>query len=140
MAHGDAWKFDGGEVASVPFYGEDPCDLALPRNCYVIADRGHNTLVHADSGPTNTGESALQDGIIKDLVSRYGPLSIVLSSQQQLKEVRSYTAHACLSHPGTWLDVGENGYLTNQYLTGSLRNSQGEIVRLLCDRWGGLVS
>ena len=82
----------------------------------MVADRGHNTLVHADSGPTNTGESALKDGIIKDLVSRYGPISIVLSSQQQLKEVRSYTAHACLSHPGTWLDVGENGYLTNQYL------------------------
>ncbi len=117
MAHGDTWKFDGGEVVSVPFFGEDPCDLELPRNCYLIADRGHNSLVHADSGPTNNGKSPLQDGVITDLVSRYGPVATVLSSQQQLKEVRSYTAHACLSHPGTWLDVGENGYLTNEYLT-----------------------
>ena len=127
MAHGDTWKFEGGEVVSVPFYGEDPCDLALPRNCYLIADRGHNILVHADSGPTNNGKSPLKDGIITDLASRYGPLSTVLASQQQLKEVRSYTAHACLSHPGTWLDVGENGYLTNQYLSDLCTSAQAKL-------------
>jgi len=127
LAHGETWKFDDGEVAAVPFYGEDPCDLALPRNCYAITDRGHNTLVHADSGPTNAGKSPLQDGIIMDLVKRYGPLSTVLASQQQLKEVRSYTAHACLSHPGTWLDVGENGFLTNQYLADLCASAQAKL-------------
>jgi hypothetical protein len=40
----------------------------------------------------------------------------VLASQQQLLEIRSHAAHAPLSHPGRWLDVGENGYLTNAYL------------------------
>ncbi len=128
MAHGDPWKFDGGEVVSVPFFGEDPCDLELPRNCYLIADRGHNTLVHADSGPTNNGKSPLQNGIITDLVSKYGPISTVLSSQQQLKEVRSYTAHACLSHPGTWLEVGENGYLTNEYLRDLCASAQAKLL------------
>lgn len=116
LAHGETWKFDGGMVVAVPFYGEDPCDLELPRNCYLIVDREYNTLVHADSGPTNEGRSALKDGVIDDLVNRYGPISTVFASQQQLKEVRSYAAYACLSHPGKWLDVGENGYLTNQYL------------------------
>jgi L-ascorbate metabolism protein UlaG (beta-lactamase superfamily) len=67
MAHGDTWKFDGGQVVSVPFYGEDPCDLSLPRNCYLVNDRSYNTLVHADSGPTNDGESAIQSGIIAEL-------------------------------------------------------------------------
>jgi hypothetical protein len=33
-----------------------------------------------------------------------------------LLEVRGHAAHAPLSHPGKWLDVGENGYLTNAYL------------------------
>ena len=36
---------------------------------------------------------------------------------RQLLEVRSHAAHGPLSHPGQWLDVGENGYLTNEYLT-----------------------
>jgi hypothetical protein len=40
----------------------------------------------------------------------------VFASQQQLLEIRSHAAHASLSHPGKWLDVGENGYLTNTYL------------------------
>ena len=39
-----------------------------------------------------------------------------MASQQQLQEIRSYAAHAPLSHPGLWLEVGENGYLTNSYL------------------------
>ena len=116
LAHGETFPFEGGCVASVPFFGEDPCDLEMPRNCYLIADRGRNTLVHADSGPTNAGRSALTECIIEKLVKDYGPIATVLASQQQLKEVRAHTAHASLSHPGHWLDVGENGYLTNSYL------------------------
>ena len=116
LAHGESWSFDGGAVVSVPFYGEDPCDLEMPRNCYLVTDRGQNVLVHADSGPTNNGRSAIQEGVIQRLVQRYGPLSLLLASQQQLQEIRSYAAHAPLSHPGQWLEVGENGYLTNRYL------------------------
>ncbi len=116
LAHGERWDFDGGAVVSVPFYGEDPCDLEMPRNCYLIHDRGQNILVHADSGPTNNGRSALKEQIIQELVVKYGPIALVLASQQQLLEIRSYAAHASLSHPGKWLDVGENGYLTNAYL------------------------
>ncbi len=116
LAHGEHWAFEGGAVVSVPFFGEDPCDLEMPRNCYLIVDRGHNTLVHVDSGPTNSGKSAVHDGVIEDLVTRYGPIATVLASQQQLQEVRTYAAHAPLSHPGKWLDCGENGYLTNGYL------------------------
>lgn len=116
LAHGESWAFEGGAVVSVPFYGEDPCDLRMPRNCYLISDRGYNVLVHADSGPTNDGRSALKDNVIQRLVGQYGPISLVLASQQQLREIRSHAAHAPLSHPGKWLDVGENGYLTNAYL------------------------
>ena len=116
LAHGETWNFDGGAVVSVPFYGEDPCDLEMPRNCYLVTDRGQNVLVHADSGPTNNGRSAIGEGVIQQLVQKYGPISLVLASQQQLQEIRSYAAHAPLSHPGLWLDVGENGYLTNGYL------------------------
>lgn len=127
LAHGESWKFDGGQVVSVPFFGEDPCDLALPRNCYLIADRGHNTLVHADSGPTNDGRSAIKDGVITQLVEQYGPMTTIYASQQQLKEIRSYAAHACLSHPGKWLDVGENGFLTNQYLSEVVAHAQAKL-------------
>lgn len=116
LAHGETWPFEGGVVVSVPFYGEDPCDLEMPRNCYLISDRGYNVLVHADSGPTNDGRSALKDGVISRLVEQYGPIPLVCASQQQLLEVRTYAAHAPFSHPGLWLDVGENGYLTNAYL------------------------
>lgn len=116
LAHGETWNFDGGAVVSVPFYGEDPCDLEMPRNCYLVTDRGQNVLVHADSGPTNSGRSAIKEGVIQQLVQKYGPISLVLASQQQLQEIRSYAAHAPLSHPGLWLEVGENGYLTNGYL------------------------
>jgi hypothetical protein len=52
-----------------------------------------------------------------DLVNKYGPIPTIYASQQQLKEIRSYAAHASLSHPGKWLEVGENGFLTNQYLS-----------------------
>ena len=116
LAHGETWKFEGGAVVSVPFFGEDPCDIEMPRNCYLIADRDRNTLVHVDSGPTNSGRSAVKEGVIDDLVRKYGPIATVLASQQQLLEVRTYAAHASLSHPGKWLDSGENGYLTNGYL------------------------
>src|SRR5207245_10122782 len=67
LAHGERWTFEGGVVVSVPFFGEDPCELELPRNCYLVADRGHNTLVLADSCPTNTGRSVLKDGVSQDL-------------------------------------------------------------------------
>ncbi|GKS63465.1 hypothetical protein YTPLAS72_07690 [Nitrospira sp.] len=116
LGHGESWAFEGGAVVSVPFYGEDPCDLEMPRNCYLISDRGYNVLVHTDSGPTNSGRSALKDHVIHRLVEQYGAISLVLASQQQLLEIRSHAAHAPLSHPGKWLDVGENGYLTNGYL------------------------
>ncbi len=116
LAHGESWPFEGGAVISVPFYGEDPCDVEMPRNCYLISDRGYNVLVHADSGPTNGGRSALKDHVIPPLVSTYGPIPLVLASQQQLLELRTHAAHAPFAHPGTWLNIGENGYLTNTYL------------------------
>ena len=117
LAHGESWKFEGGAVMSVPFFGEDPCDIEMPRNCYLIADRGRNVLVHVDSGPTNAGKSAVHDGIIQDLVKQHGPIAVLFASQQQLLEIRTYAAHAALASPGTWLDPGENGYLTNHYLS-----------------------
>ena len=116
LAHGESWNFEGGAVVSVPFFGEDPCDLEMPRNCYLVTDRGHNVLVHVDSGPTNSGKSAIKEGVIQGLVEKYGPIPLLFASQQQLLEVRTYTAHAPFCHPGRWLDVGENGYLTNGYL------------------------
>jgi hypothetical protein len=127
LAHGEQWSFDGGAVHAVPFYGEDPCDLEMPRNCYLINDRGHNVLVHADSGPTNNGRSALKDGVIQQLAQKHGPIPLVLASQQQLLEVRSHAAHAALSHPGKWLDVGENGYLTNAYLADLCAAAQAKL-------------
>ncbi len=116
LAHGEAWKFDGGAVVSVPFFGEDPCDLEMPRNCYLIADRGHNILIHVDSGPTNAGKSAVRDGVIDAFVKEHGPVAVLYASQQQLKEIRTYAAHVPLSAPGLWLEAGENGFLTNSYL------------------------
>ena len=127
LAHGENWQFDGGHVTAVPFYGEDPCDLELPRNCYLVVDRGRNTLIHADSGPTNDGRSALKEGDISNLARQYGSISTVFASQQQLKEVRSYAAYACLSPPGKWLEVGENGYLTNQYLADLCTSAQARL-------------
>lgn len=127
LAHGETWPFEGGTVVSVPFYGEDPCDLEMPRNCYLISDRGQNVLVHADSGPTNDGRSALKEHVIERLVDKYGPIPLVLASQQQLLEIRSYAAHAPLSHPGRWLDVGENGYLTNAYLAELCRTANAKL-------------
>jgi hypothetical protein len=58
----------------------------------------------------------LKDDVIRRLVDKYGPIRLLFASQQQLLEIRSHAAHAPLSHPGKWLDVGENGYLTNGYL------------------------
>jgi hypothetical protein len=127
LAHGEIWKTGGVQVVSVPFFGEDPCDVDLPRNCYLIMDRGRNTLVHADSGPTNDGRSALRDQVIAGLVAKYGPIPLVFASQQQLKEVRSYAAYACLSPPGKWLEVGENGFLTNNYLMELCQTAQAKL-------------
>jgi L-ascorbate metabolism protein UlaG (beta-lactamase superfamily) len=127
LAHGDRWNFDGGSVVAVPFFGEDPCDLEMPRNCYLIADRGHNVLIHVDSGPTNAGKSAVREGVIDGLVKKYGPIAVLYASQQQLKEVRTYAAHAALSHPGQWLDPGENGFLTNHYLCELAAEAQAKL-------------
>lgn len=127
LAHGESWPFEGGTIVSVPFYGEDPCDLQMPRNCYLISDRGYNILVHADSGPANDGRSPLKDGVIAQLAGKYGPIPLVFASQQQLLELRSHTAHAPLSHPGKWLEVGENGYLTNAYLNDLCRAAQATL-------------
>ena len=127
LAHGDNWSFEGGTVVSVPFYGEDPCDLEMPRNCYLISDREHNVPIHADSGPANNGRSALKDGVIRKLAEQYGPIPLVCASQQQLIEVRSHAAHAPLSHPGKWLDVGENGHLTNAYLAGVCADARANL-------------
>jgi hypothetical protein len=116
LAHGESWAFDGGAVVSVPFFGEDPCDIEMPRNCYLINDRGRNTMVHVDSGPTNDGKSVVKEGVMGELVRKHGPIATLFASQQQLREIRAYAAHGCLSHPGRWLETGENGYLTNGYL------------------------
>ncbi|HXV68904.1 MAG TPA: hypothetical protein VD738_08270 [Nitrospira sp.] len=126
LAHGEYWPFEGGTVISLPFYGEDPCDLELPRNCYLISDRGQNVLIHADSGPTNDGRSSLNDDVIARLVDRHGPIPLVFASQQQLFELRGHAAYAPLSHPGKWLDVGENGYLTNTYLANLCRTARAK--------------
>ncbi|MDH5625065.1 MAG: hypothetical protein OEY21_03075, partial [Nitrospira sp.] len=127
LAHGESWPFEGGTIVSVPFYGEDPCDLQMPRNCYLISDRGYNILVHADSGPANDGRSPLKDGVIAQLAGKYGPIRLVFASQQQLLELRSHAVHAPLSHPGKWLEVGENGYLTNAYLDELCRVAQATL-------------
>ena len=116
LAHGERWTFEGGAVVSVPFFGEDPCDLDLPRNCYLIVDRGRNTLVLADSGQTNAGRSVVKDGVIEDLVRRYGPIATIFGSQQQLLEIRARDFYTYLSHPGRWLEIGENTYITHRYL------------------------
>jgi hypothetical protein len=44
-----------------------------------------------------------------------------------LLEIRSLAAHAPLSHPGKWLDVGENGYLTNGYLAELCATAQANL-------------
>ena len=114
LAHGEQWAFDGGMVKALPFYGEDPCDLELPRNCYLISDRGRNTLVLADSGPTNDGRSPVKDGVIGDLVQKYGSISVVFGSQQQTIEVRGQSGYGFLSHPGRWLETGESTCVSSQ--------------------------
>jgi len=127
LAHGESWAFDGGAVVSVPFFGEDPCDIEMPRNCYLINDRGRNTMVHVDSGPTNDGRSVVKDGVLGGLVKQYGPIATLFASQQQLQEIRAHAAHACLSHPGRWLETGENGYLTNGYLSELAGTAQAKL-------------
>ncbi len=116
LAHGESWTFDGGGVVSVPFYGECSCELGLPRNCYLIADRGRNIFIPVDSGPTNNGDNAVKDGVIDELVRNYGPIDTVFAQPGQLLELRTFAAYACLSHPGRWLEVGENCCVTSDYL------------------------
>ncbi len=116
LAHGETWDFAGGSVVSVPFYGECSCELGMPRNCYLIADRGRNILIHVDSGPTNSGDNAVKDGVIDDLVRKFGPIDTVFAQPGQLLELRTFAAYACLSHPGRWLEVGENCCVSSDYL------------------------
>lgn len=128
LAHGEAWAFDGGRLVAIPFLGEDPCDLQIPRNCYLLTDRGHNTLVLADSGPTNSGRSALSEGIIDHVVRQYGPVAIVFASHQQIRAVRAYHPTACLSPPGRWLEMCEDSYVTNEYLADLAARTQARLV------------
>ncbi len=116
LAHGETWNFEGGGVVSVPFYGECSCELGMPRNCYLIADRGQNIFIAVDSGPTNSGESFLKDGVINALVQQYGKIGTIFEQPGQLLELRTFAAYACLSHPGRWLEVGENCCVTSEYL------------------------
>jgi len=58
----------------------------------------------------------VKDGVIADLVRRYGPIATVFASQQQMLEVRATDFYTCLSHPGRWLEMGEYSYLTHRYL------------------------
>jgi hypothetical protein len=116
LAHGQKWAFDGGGVVSVPFYGECSCELNMPRNTYLITDRGRNIYIPVDSGPTNSGENPLKDGVIDEMVRRYGPVDTVYEQPGQLLELRTFAAYAGLSHPGRWLEVGENCCVTSDYL------------------------
>jgi len=116
LAHWETWKFDGGCVVSVPFYGECSCELGMPRNIYLIADRGRNILIPVDSGPTNSGDNPVKDGVIDRLVREYGPVDTVFEQPGQLLELRTFAAYACLSPPGRWLEVGENCCVTSEYL------------------------
>jgi hypothetical protein len=116
LAHGESWAFDGGAVVAVPFYGECSCELGMPRNCYLIMDRGRNLYIPVDSGPTNSGDNAVKDGVIDELVRRYGPIDTVYHQPGQLLELRTFAAYACLSHPGRWLEVGENCCVSSDYL------------------------
>lgn len=116
LAHWDTWPFDGGCVVSVPFYGECSCEMGMPRNTYLIADRGRNIYIPVDSGPTNSGENALKDGVIDEMVRRYGAVDTVYEQPGQLLELRTFAAYAPLSHPGRWLEVGENCCVTADYL------------------------
>lgn len=116
LAHGESWTFDDGGVVSVPFYGECSCELGLPRNCYLITDRGRNIYIPVDSGPTNNGDNAVKDGVIDELVRKYGPIDTVFAQPGQLLELRTFAAYACLSHPGRWLEVGENCCVSSDYL------------------------
>ena len=116
LAHGESWAFDGGAVVAVPFYGECSCELGMPRNCYLIVDRGRNIYIPVDSGPTNSGENSVKDGVIDELVRQYGPIDLVYHQPGQLLELRTFAAYACLSHPGRWLEVGENCCVSSDYL------------------------
>tara|TARA_B100000315_G_scaffold76402_1_gene69873 strand:- start:1154 stop:2803 length:1650 start_codon:yes stop_codon:yes gene_type:complete len=118
LAHWETWDFEGGKVVSIPFYGECSCEMGMPRNTYMIVDRGRNIYNHCDSGPTNTGENALKDGVFDEMVKKYGPVDTVFCQPGQLLELRTYAAYASLSPPGKWLEIGENCCVTTDYLAG----------------------
>jgi hypothetical protein len=127
LAHGESWAFEGGSVVSVPFYGECSCELSMPRNCYLIADRGRNIFIPVDSGPTNSGESAVKDGVIEELAQKWGPIDTIFEQPGQLLELRTFAAYACLSHPGRWLDVGENCCVSSDYLAQVAANAKAQL-------------
>jgi len=118
LAHWETWDFEGGKVVSIPFYGECSCEMGMPRNTYLIVDRGRNIYNHCDSGPTNTGENALKDGVFDEMVKKYGPVDTIFCQPGQLMELRTYAAYASLSPPGKWLEIGENCCVTSDYLAG----------------------
>ena len=51
-----------------------------------------------------------REGVLGDLVNKYGPIATLFASQQQLQEIRAHAAHACLSHPGRWLETRQCSY------------------------------
>lgn len=135
LAHGDSWTLGSAEVVAVPFFGEDPCELSVPRNCYLLHDRDRNALVLADSGPTNSGSSVVTAGIITELVRRYGPITTILATRQQVRGLCAYHPNACLSPPGKWLEVGEDSYLTVGYLADLAAGAKARL--LVCYAMGG---
>jgi len=59
----------------------------------------------------------VKDGVIDDLVRRYGPIDTIYEQPGQLLELRTFAAYACLLHPGRWLEIGENCCVSSDYLT-----------------------
>ncbi len=123
LGHGEGFAIPGGAVLAIPFHGEDPCDLRLDRNCYLVAQPGRNVLVWADSGPANDGSSPLTEGVVDDLVAKLGKVDLILCSQQQLMELRALSVYCAFSPPGGWLTPGENGFLDDAYLAEVCRRS-----------------
>lgn len=121
LAHWESWDFEGGKVVSIPFYGECSCEMGMPRNTYLIVDRGRNIYNHCDSGPTNTGESALKAGVFDRMAKDYGPVDTIFCQPGQLLELRTYAAYASLSPPGKWLEIGENCAVSTDYLAGMVK-------------------
>ncbi len=101
--------------------------MGMPRNTYLIVDRGRNIYNHCDSGPTNTGESALKDGVFAKMAKEYGPIDTIFCQPGQLLELRTYAAYAPLSPPGKWLEIGENCAVSTDYLAGLVETSKARL-------------